>query len=789
MSPECVELIAPYIDAINIDLKSFRNKFYQELSGVRLAPVLKNIERFRNAGVWVEVTTLFIPDENDSEEEMRDIAKFLVKIDPNIPWHISAFYGAYKMKSRRSTPLSTLIKAYKIGKEEGLNFIYAGNVSSDKHTATYCPNCKATLIQRLGYNTRTEGIVKGCCSKCGTKIPGIWSDEYKNPLAEKPQNPEALAAVVYGKKGEKKVSERDPFFGSLFDQEHRILILFGTQTGTSEELSRRLYRTLTTHNIIGSAFDIKVRDMEDFDPGFLPSQTIVLVITSTHGEGEPPDNARVFVNYLISATSGLSSHILSQTRFAVFGLGSSIYGGRYQRAAITIDSCFQNLGAERIAPLGKGDEADNSIDKAFDTWTQSLIEQFCGKLGGFPTISQKNSIQKKQSSMFQIFFKDENNTNQMEVENNANISSIHNSRNPFSARVIFNTELLGEGREPGRSCRWIRLDVKDSGFQFQGGDLAGVLPENDPQLVKRLCSRGGFDFQRVFDVKPSTKKVPKPMSIGEYFSCYCDISGPVPPDVLSIIASVFCNGENDRQNLIKLSQDRQAYEEWMITHKRGIVDVFETFQSVQLPLEFFIENIQRLNPRYYSIASIQKDGEQYLDLAVQVVEKGVCSNFLQSKQKDSQVKIFVEKSPFKLSLEKPNILIAAGTGIAPFLGMMMQLELMPKNKRKALYLFFGCRTSKFDFIFQKEIQDFIEKGIITQAFFAFSRDQKEKVYVQHLLNQNSSLLNDVISNDGCVLVCGSKSMGNDVRKTVAQILGDKAYRKIQDEQRYLEESW
>lgn len=174
-SKETVEYIAPYLDAINIDLKSFRDEFYNRLCGAKLEPVLKTIKLIQQKKIWQEITTLLIPEENDSEKEIQEIAKFIASIDKNIPWHLSRFYPAYQMANKETTSIGILEKAYEIGKKAGLNYIYLGNVLTEKYESTYCPKCSEKLIKRIGYSINiTDSFKNGRCLKCGENIPGIW---------------------------------------------------------------------------------------------------------------------------------------------------------------------------------------------------------------------------------------------------------------------------------------------------------------------------------------------------------------------------------------------------------------------------------------------------------------------------------------------------------------------------------------------------------------------------------------------------------------------------------------
>lgn len=175
-SRETFEYLKKYLDAINIDLKSFRNDFYRQICFAKIGPVKVNIKKFFAAGIHTEVTTLIIPGHNDSTKELTQIVQFLVDISPDIPWHISAYYPTYKMTTP-PTPIKTLLKAYNIGKKAGLNYIYVGNVNDPRHGQTLCPKCHSLLIERFGYETQIDHFdpTSGTCQKCGAKIYGVYS--------------------------------------------------------------------------------------------------------------------------------------------------------------------------------------------------------------------------------------------------------------------------------------------------------------------------------------------------------------------------------------------------------------------------------------------------------------------------------------------------------------------------------------------------------------------------------------------------------------------------------------
>lgn len=173
MSEAMLDTFAPYLDAANVDLKAFRDETYREYVGARLEPVLASLRKMKELDIWVEVTSLLIPDLNDDPAELRDMATFIAEeLGPETPWHISRFHPAYQMQDRPPTPLQTLLNAQAIGQEAGLRYVYAGNVPGETNTA--CHQCGQTLVRRLGYRLLENRIAEnGTCPNCGTPVAGV----------------------------------------------------------------------------------------------------------------------------------------------------------------------------------------------------------------------------------------------------------------------------------------------------------------------------------------------------------------------------------------------------------------------------------------------------------------------------------------------------------------------------------------------------------------------------------------------------------------------------------------
>jgi pyruvate formate lyase activating enzyme len=194
-TPQVLEYLRPHLDLYKVDLKSFDDRHYHELGG-RIGPILDSIRRIHTMGLWLEIVTLLIPGFNDSAVELRRLTEFLAAISPDIPWHVTAFHGDYKMTDPRDTTVEDLLRAVEIGRESGLHYIYAGNLPGmvREWEDTRCPQCNATVIKRYGYLIKDYRLTKdGRCPKCSSSIPGRWSSGFEGQITSHPFLPRRRA--------------------------------------------------------------------------------------------------------------------------------------------------------------------------------------------------------------------------------------------------------------------------------------------------------------------------------------------------------------------------------------------------------------------------------------------------------------------------------------------------------------------------------------------------------------------------------------------------------------------
>lgn len=196
-TPQVLEYLRPHLDLYKVDLKSFDDRHYHELGG-RIGPILDSIRRIHAMGVWLEIVTLLIPGFNDSDDELHRLTEFLAEISPDIPWHVTAFHGDYKMTSPRNTTPEDLLHAAEIGRQSGLRYIYAGNLPGQVGDLenTLCPHCKITLIERYGYLIKNYRLTsQGRCPNCATEIPGRWSPHFETQITSRPFAPRSAASL------------------------------------------------------------------------------------------------------------------------------------------------------------------------------------------------------------------------------------------------------------------------------------------------------------------------------------------------------------------------------------------------------------------------------------------------------------------------------------------------------------------------------------------------------------------------------------------------------------------
>jgi sulfite reductase (NADPH) flavoprotein alpha-component len=506
-----------------------------------------------------------------------------------------------------------------------------------------------------------------------------------------------------------------------------LTILYASESGNCESLALKAKKVAQKHGL-----DAKVFDMADADMALLAKAKNLVVYAATWGEGDPPSRAIDFYAALMSDAAPR----LDGVRFAVLALGDTAYA-QFCEIGKKIDARLEALGATRAA-----DRVDCDLDfaKQATAWTDGAL----GKLA--PADTGAGSATVVHVDFKGGVYQAEDDEPQFSAEN------------PLEAEISALVNLNGTGST--RETWHVELAFQDPGFTYLPGDAIGVMPENDPELVDQLLRAAGLGsdaalllkVQKGYDVTTLSK------AAVENFAKL--------------------TGRADAKKLL----EGDAYTKFAAD--RQLVDLFETY-SEKLTAEQLLGLLRPLPGRLYSVASSLKAHQGEAHLLVGAVRweshgkkrKGVASGYLADRRKmGDMARIYVKPNRhFRLPEDgnKPIIMIGAGTGVAPYRGFIEErLELGAKGKS---WLFFGERNFTNDFLYQLDWQDHIAAGALTNIDVAFSRDQPEKIYVQHRLWERRADIQKWIADGAHLYVCGDeKGMAKDVDATLLKILTEAA---------------
>ncbi|XP_022102084.1 NADPH--cytochrome P450 reductase-like isoform X3 [Acanthaster planci] len=560
------------------------------------------------------------------------------------------------------------------------------------------------------------------------------------------------------------------FIAKMKSSGKNVVVFYGSQTGTAEEFATRLAKDSQRFGLKGMIADPEECEMEDLSQLSEIENSLAIFCMATYGEGDPTDNAQEFYDWLQEGSVGLAG-----LRYAVFGLGNKTYE-HYNAMGIYVDKRLDELGAERIYDLGLGDD-DGNMEEDFVTWREQFWPAVCQRFGVQAT-GDETSI-RTYALKIEDFLPEKVFTGEV-----ARLGSFKtqkrpfDSKNPFLAPVRVNRELHKGGE---RSCMHIEFDITDSKIRYEAGDHVAVFPINDPVLVDRIAQLLGADMDVVISLdnmdEEASKKhpFPCPCSYRTAFSHYLDITSPPRTNVLKDIAE-YASDPKEKEFLLLLSsatpEGKREYSEWVIHDHRSIVAILEDLPSLKPPLDHLCELLPRLHARYYSISSSPKLHPNSIHITAVLTRyttrvgrlvNGVATSWLKGKvpngpQHIPTVPIYVRKSQFRLPFKPstPVIMVGPGTGLAPFRGFIQE-RYHSKEAGKTLgetILFFGCRQRDHDYIYEEELKDYQENGTLSAVYVAFSREQAEKQYVQHLMVHQKEKIWQLLEQGGHIYVCG-----------------------------------
>lgn len=607
------------------------------------------------------------------------------------------------------------------------------------------------------------------------------------------------------------------FIKKLKSSGRRLVVFYGSQTGTAEGFAGRLAKEGLRYQMKGMVADPEECDMEELLSLKDIDKSLAVFCLATYGEGDPTDNCMEFYDWIQNNDVDFSG-----LNYAVFGLGNKTYE-HYNKVGIYVDKRLEELGANRVFELGLGDD-DANIEDDFITWKDKFWPAVCDHFG------IESSGEEVLMRQYRLLEQPETPTERLYTGEVARLHSLQTQRppfdakNPFLAPIKVNRELHKAG---GRSCMHIEFDIEGSKMRYEAGDHLAMYPVNDQDLVLRLGKLCNADLDTVFSLintdTDSSKKhpFPCPTTYRTALTHYLEITALPRTHILKELAE-YCSEEKDKEFLRFMCstnpEGKAKYQEWVQDSCRNIVHVLEDLPSCRPPIDHICELLPRLQPRYYSISSSSKLYPTTVHVTAVLVKyetktgrvnHGVATTFLSQKhpldgEPLPRVPIFIRKSQFRLpaKTETPVIMVGPGTGLAPFRGFIQERDFNKKDGKEVgqTILYFGCRKRSEDYIYEEELEDYVQRGIM-KLRTAFSRDQAHKVYVTHLLEEDMDLLWNVIGeNKGHFYICGdAKNMATDVRNILLKVLQTKGsmseseaiqyIKKMEAQKRYSADVW
>lgn len=507
-----------------------------------------------------------------------------------------------------------------------------------------------------------------------------------------------------------------------------LTILYGSETGNGLTLGEELARHAATLGLAAS-----VTDLADYRPAALKHEQDLLLITSTHGEGEPPQPALGFFEFLDSR----KAHRLDGARFAVMALGDSTYEF-YCEAGKRLDLRLAELGAERLAP-----RIDCDVDQLLmgRSWALKLLQQLHDERAPTPaTVAPTASPAASRS---------------------------YDQSSPFLAEVVENIVITGRGSS--KQTRHLELSLAGSGLSYEPGDALGIVGRNDPAVAEQLLACLGFTGSEQLLVGD------KPTTLGAALEGDFEIAAATPRFV-SLWAEL--SGSDELAALAggERAADRTAYLE-----AHHVIDIVQRFPARDVSPERFVAGLRGLQPRLYSIASSHSAQDGDVHLTVSTVHYplhgserwGVVSGGLRRLADGGALPVYIKPNPhFRLPADDvPIVMIGAGTGVAPYRSFIQERQV--RGARGRSWLFFGERNFRSDFLYQAEWQGHLRDGSLTFMDVAFSRDSAARTYVQQRLRERSFELYAWLQEGAHLYVCGdAKGMAPDVHRALLDIVGE-----------------
>ena len=505
----------------------------------------------------------------------------------------------------------------------------------------------------------------------------------------------------------------------------KITIVYGTETGNSKRLATDFASKAKQQSI-----HAKVIGMDQYRLSDLTKEEYLLAVISTHGEGEPPLAAKKFYDHIHQ-----NGFKLNSLKYSVLALGDTSYP-LYCKTGEEVDEQLNKLGGIRIAPLQK---CDVEYEDDANGWFNGVLEKLS---------SSKTGSSQKESSV-----------------NQAPVVAKKSGKQTYNGRVLTKINL----NDRGSSKETWHIEIAAEGIEYQCGDSIGIVPENPSAIVAEIIAVAGVDPSKTVSFK------------NEVFTFY---------DLLKHKINVVHLTERLVKQYAEITKQEIPASRMNLLDLLKIYPVKDATQFEEIALK-----MNAISPRLYTIASspAAHEGEVHVVVVKDTyivndeTEFGLCSNYLSELEEEGQQKFFVQPNKrFRLPApEKDMIMVGPGTGIAAFRSFLAERDATGATGRN--WLFFGEQHFATDFLYQTEIQNWYETGVLTKVSLAFSRDQKEKLYVQHKMLQNAAALYEWLIGGGYFFVCGKKDpMSLDVENALLEIIEQQGNKTPEEAKKFLE---
>ena len=525
-----------------------------------------------------------------------------------------------------------------------------------------------------------------------------------------------------------------------------LTILYASQTGNAKGVASKLAESAKA-----AGLSVVLKNTADYKAKALKNETHLLMVASTNGEGEAPDDAIEFHEFLL----GKKAPKLPELKYSVLALGDSSYEFFCQTGK-DFDERLKALGANQLAP-----RVDCDVDYETDSeaWIASVVATLKDEMAQATTAAPVAGVTVASST------------------------SQYSKQNPYAAEFALSQKITG--RDSAKDVRHIEIDLGDSGLTYQTGDALGVWFENDETLVDELIAELGYSADQKVSLTIAGES--KEFSVKEALLTQLEITQTAPSFV------EFWAEKSGSESLKAIASDKNAAREFSGKHQ--VVDVVNQAEA-DVDAQTFVDALRKITPRLYSIASAQAEVEEEVHLTVGVVSydandktrTGGASGFLSNRLEEGQkVRVFVEHNDnFRLpaSDDTPVIMIGPGTGVAPFRAFMQERE--ARDATGDNWMFFGDQTFTQDFLYQVEWQNYLKSGLLTKMDVAFSRDQAEKIYVQDRLKENASEVFAWLERGAHLYICGDANrMAKDVHQTLLDIIAEHGQLNTEQAEDYL----